>query len=924
MSGTPPPAAPPHTPLPQPPVVSQPVSQPVTLPTPVFRPNKPIMGNHIQIDSNKFISFTGGKPNPAWTDTEEGSATATPSTPSQRRDHYSPEKGYYHHQKGLSKKFDRTDDLIVFENAVWGKLTNCGLDTIAYVADPVEANRMTNVVKEHTRFTLESIKIKIAPQLLKYDSYDKENDRTATMMLLSSLEAEFQDTIQQLIDDSTPFPVVWMEIVHATHSVSIERFDQIALQIKKQHPSMFAGENMEQMCKVYHKLAQELTTAGQYDHNLTLRMVKTALLAGGKDNEDYRYDLRALKKKLTVSTELLTIGYMGNEDKEKHMVKKKLTFLDICQEITNCYRLAKDNANWPPASNAPDSKAPPAGFGNVTQGTVQLVGPNGNKYAMVLQPSVGGSTFGGRSGRGPKPTDTCNNCGQTGHWARECPQKKNSSGGQGGSRGTSSNSGQNKSWKSTFSGEKQTRHGRVFEWCKQCGRYTTTHNTATHTKKSTNPAPTSNYMMVEDPSAWLGSVDPFSLPKATTSVFSPIFWYFKFLAIPFLVGCSVGGFLDKILLAIFDAFENASPVAWIAPFLWFLALISVWLLPAWLPRPPPRPSPRWHHHRSKPRRRQQRFRPSIRTFGLHRRYPLRLRSNSHFVRSTAPTNHQHYLQERVVALQHTVLHLTDDIRRLRRSAPPPTHHPQPQPNTGRKRGWSSGPVRPHPKNKRSAFGNARGKGRSKLSYHPVPAHGFHHLGNLNPTKRQKLALAHFGMCVELQRVSFGLVSASLPVTKLLQAALLSPASFRAVSLTNSFPVIWDSGASHCIFFSRHNFCGPIRLVHKQAQLKGIAKGLPIDGIGTVCWAFSTTCGNVRVLKLPAYFVSKAKVRLMSEHSLLQTYQGETILAQANKRGLSGMGGDPSRGRIEAQVDAGTNLPVSTAYLKKDWNKEFKR
>ena len=136
------------------------------------------------------------------------------------------------------------------------------------------------------------------------------------------------------------------------------------------------------------------------------------------------------------------------------MVKKKLTFLDICQEITSCYWLMKDNANWPPASNAPDLKAPPAGFGNVSQGTVQLVGLNGNKYAMVLPPSVRGSTFGGRSGRGPKPTDTCNNCGQTGHWAHECPQKKNSSGGQGGSRGTStrgaSNSGQNKSWKSTF------------------------------------------------------------------------------------------------------------------------------------------------------------------------------------------------------------------------------------------------------------------------------------------------------------------------------------------------------------------------------------------------------------------------------------------------------------------------------------------
>ena len=87
-----------------------------------------------------------------------------------------------------------------------------------------------------------------------------------------------------------------MEVVQAKRYVSIERYDQLALQIKQQHPSMYAAENMEKMCQVYRKLAQELSTAGQYDHNLTLRMVKTALLAGGKENEDYRYDLRALKK----------------------------------------------------------------------------------------------------------------------------------------------------------------------------------------------------------------------------------------------------------------------------------------------------------------------------------------------------------------------------------------------------------------------------------------------------------------------------------------------------------------------------------------------------------------------------------------------------------------------------------------------------
>ena len=61
--------------------------------------------------------------------------------------------------------------LLFFGNAVWDKLTNCRLNTITYVAfaNHVEANCMTNIVKEHTHFTLESVKTKIALQLLKYD-----------------------------------------------------------------------------------------------------------------------------------------------------------------------------------------------------------------------------------------------------------------------------------------------------------------------------------------------------------------------------------------------------------------------------------------------------------------------------------------------------------------------------------------------------------------------------------------------------------------------------------------------------------------------------------------------------------------------------------------------------------------------------------
>ena len=313
------------------------------------------------------------------------------------------------------------------------------------------------------------------------------------------------------------------------------------------------------MCQVYRKLAQELSTAGQYDHNLTLRMVKTALLAGGKDNEDYRYDLRALKKRLT--TELLAIGYMKLEEKEKHMARQKLSFLDVCSEITNCYRHARDNSNWSPATNAPDSKAPPASFGNLSAGTVQLVGPDGNKFAMILQPSAGSSTPGGRSGRGPKETDTCNHCGQTGHWARDCPKKsnqQNSSNGFNrlGSRGTS-HPGQTKSWKTTFSGEKVNRNGRAFEWCKQCGRYTTTHNTQTHTKEADGPAPAANYTMVQDPSAWLCSADPFGYPSDSfLSIFPRCFPSPCSIVVALVVGCFLGAFADQTLVKIFVSFRK--------------------------------------------------------------------------------------------------------------------------------------------------------------------------------------------------------------------------------------------------------------------------------------------------------------------------------------------------------------------------------
>jgi hypothetical protein len=72
--------------------------------------------------------------------------------------------------------------------------------------------------------------------------------------------------------------------------------------------------------------------AGQFDHNLTLTMLKTFLLAGGAGNKDYRFPLRSTKQELEDQA-LLDIGYKENSGAHAHMVAKKFVVkLKTCTE----------------------------------------------------------------------------------------------------------------------------------------------------------------------------------------------------------------------------------------------------------------------------------------------------------------------------------------------------------------------------------------------------------------------------------------------------------------------------------------------------------------------------------------------------------------------------------------------------------------
>ena len=142
----------------------------------------------------------------------------------------------------------------------------------------------------------------------------------------------------------------------------------------------------------------------------------------------------------------------------------------------------------------------------------------------------------------------------------------------------------------------------------------------------------------------------------------------------------------------------------------------------------------------------------------------------------------------------------------------------------------------------------------------------------------------------------------------------APTCFRAEMPKESvFPVVWDSGASLSISLDCDDFIGPIKKPTIATILKGIAKGLQIQGQGHVSWTIQDTNGQLRSLKVPAFYVPACGACLLSTSSLLQMYPDERILFEEGSAMLRGAQGSLPRRSIIARVNPKNNLPTSIAY-----------
>ena len=270
------------------------------------------------------------------------------------------QKSHRFRKTGMKTKFTHTDDLDKFKTTLWDHFRDTGLDTITYIVDPMDTMDTVSVVKNHARLSPPKAEADLLHT--KFDMYDQQNNRAARAYLLDSIDDRLKRQLRYHCKETQPFSVWYMHFIRFVRNRSLDSFDRVKKRIKDRKVSSYPGENLEDMAIDYMNDAEELEVASHYEHRLTLTMLEEFMKAGGSSNEDFRFDLRTVRKDLK---ELLQEApYLTKTEADRRFIDNELTYRDICRKVTDLYRAQLDDGKWPPAKSNPDTKTAPTAFGN--------------------------------------------------------------------------------------------------------------------------------------------------------------------------------------------------------------------------------------------------------------------------------------------------------------------------------------------------------------------------------------------------------------------------------------------------------------------------------------------------------------------------------------------------------------------------------
>ena len=176
-------------------------------------------------------------------------------------------------------------------------LVKNGLDTVSYVQNPRDPNKVVSMVDQHSLFSREQGIAAGEAVEMHYNAYGHSNSENAATFLLNSIDASLVTQVEEGCGPTDNFVTHWMHLMHATRSVSLDRFNAIKVRFTKRDVRQFEGENIAAAATEYLQDYKELHSAAEFDFNLLSALLE-ALCREAGGSEDFKYPLRAIISKL--------------------------------------------------------------------------------------------------------------------------------------------------------------------------------------------------------------------------------------------------------------------------------------------------------------------------------------------------------------------------------------------------------------------------------------------------------------------------------------------------------------------------------------------------------------------------------------------------------------------------------------------------
>jgi hypothetical protein len=277
---------------------------------------------------------------------------------------------------------------------------------------------MVLVIKSYVNLTIEHIRAETNRTSLLWDTYDRDNNKASSELILSLLGPQlFRDITSRDPDATLPATMIWMHAMANRASLTSDQVEATKAKIKELSPVSIAGQDITKYATLVRELKLELDQVYSYDHSLTKNVLKQM---SEVTVEQFHLDVFATLKRMEANLKI--IKTMDYDTAEAHMQAQNLSIESIMNEFEPLYEELLTSNDWSPATNKSDKKVPEmnlaASFSTMTEAEINAF------IAKKIEASVGKKNPDPSTDTSNKPAKiSCFACGQEGHKVPDCPNK---------------------------------------------------------------------------------------------------------------------------------------------------------------------------------------------------------------------------------------------------------------------------------------------------------------------------------------------------------------------------------------------------------------------------------------------------------------------------------------------------------------------